>query len=227
MVRAHIGGGAAAGGIGLMRKAIPRCDMPPLHPVTEDDKISLEVALELAFPCSRLSTRKKWNDRKITNFLMFVGPKTLLRPPVAVNLAYPDGAMDEGHVWRAIRDRKIDYYDIDDKKYITLTDLSDLAAQQNAAGKIGSIYFAGFRSRVKIGFTLGPIANRLKSLQTACPARIELYASLWGTQACERVLHRRFSRSRLSGEWFKRTSSLSAFIAQVQETDWRRRFPSS
>ena len=70
---------------------------------------------------------------------------------------------------------------------------------------IGRIYFIACEplSAVKIGFTSGDAQKRLKELQTGCPVKLQLLGCVIGTQDEERMVHKRFARRRMQGEWFK------------------------
>lgn len=60
---------------------------------------------------------------------------------------------------------------------------------------------------VKIGFADNP-AKRLKHLQTARAEPLRLVRILDGTQADERLLHRRFAKRRIRLEWFRPTHKM-------------------
>lgn len=69
----------------------------------------------------------------------------------------------------------------------------------------GWIYFARARGTdlVKVGFTTGDIAGRLKSLQTGCPYELLLEAYAPGAMDDERGLHDAFAPRRVHLEWFR------------------------
>lgn len=77
------------------------------------------------------------------------------------------------------------------------------------------IYFAHAvgTDLVKIGFTAGEPAKRLKELQTGCAQRLELLAAVEGTVADEAECHRKFAHLRQQGEWFRFAPELAVFIA--------------
>jgi hypothetical protein len=81
----------------------------------------------------------------------------------------------------------------------------------------GEIYVIGFGDYVKIGFTSGPLQNRLATIQTGCPEPLVVYASIPGAMRLERELHRRFAASRLEGEWFRKTPELLGYIEQIKK----------
>lgn len=81
------------------------------------------------------------------------------------------------------------------------------------------IYFISAKKEgfpIKIGIT-NSADVRFKAMQTSLPYDIEIlalarveYASL------ERVIHGKFSATRLRGEWFERTPSLMSFIEEIK-----------
>lgn len=99
--------------------------------------------------------------------------------------------------------------------------LSDAAAFRAAKaarppkGTPDKVYFiASVDGPIKIGTAVDP-DSRLRGLQTASPARLNLLAVIDGGADIERGLHRRFAADRLSGEWFNPSSALLDFIASV------------
>lgn len=66
--------------------------------------------------------------------------------------------------------------------------------------------------RIKIGVAKDPV-DRLRSLQTGCPERLELIATIpcAGVEQ-ERKLHRQFRRDKIHGEWFEPTILLMQWI---------------
>jgi hypothetical protein len=75
---------------------------------------------------------------------------------------------------------------------------------------------------VKIGATKNPF-ERVRNLQTGSPDRLNLVAtiefpSLHHAYAAEQKLHKRFSKYRVHGEWFKPDQTLDKFIAQCSST---------
>lgn len=79
------------------------------------------------------------------------------------------------------------------------------------------IYFAHAvgTDLVKIGFTAGEPAKRLKELQTGCPQRLELLAAIEGTEADEGRWHRDFATDRSKGEWFRLSAQLAIAIIKA------------
>lgn len=74
------------------------------------------------------------------------------------------------------------------------------------------IYIIGHETGpVKIGYTTN-IEKRLQAIQTGYPYKLEIIASFRGGLREESIIHRRYSRSRLHGEWFERTQDIKEFI---------------
>jgi len=65
---------------------------------------------------------------------------------------------------------------------------------------------------IKIGYTGGPAAKRLRELQVASPSGLVLLRAVPGDMDCERELHRRFDRYRVHGEWFQPAPALLRLI---------------
>ena len=59
----------------------------------------------------------------------------------------------------------------------------------------------------KIGVSSSP-EKRLPGIQAGCPYGLEILALKEGNRKLEKSLHRRFSRNRLYGEWFKLTDEI-------------------
>lgn len=84
-----------------------------------------------------------------------------------------------------------------------------------------SVYFVYFISNadsqaIKIGIAKN-VERRLKSLQTASPAKLQVLKALQvnglkAAQKLERALHQQFRHLRLSGEWFRADSELVKYI---------------
>lgn len=56
---------------------------------------------------------------------------------------------------------------------------------------------------LKIGFTDGKPAERIRQLQTGCPHKLRLVAAEPGNELKEKRLHDRWSENRVQGEWFR------------------------
>ncbi len=65
---------------------------------------------------------------------------------------------------------------------------------------------------VKIGFTSGNPANRLKSLSSGNWRKLELIGVQIGNKQLEKQLHRRFHYLHLRGEWFEWDPRLESYI---------------
>lgn len=57
-------------------------------------------------------------------------------------------------------------------------------------------------NRIKIGFSANP-GDRLASLQTGSPFRLEIISCVPGSRADEMRMHRRLAKYRRTGEWFE------------------------
>jgi len=79
------------------------------------------------------------------------------------------------------------------------------------------IYFIQVNRRgpVKIGFTVGGARSRLTFLQCATHLRLHLRATISGTRARERELHKQFKRYRIRGEWFKYEGDLEKYLKEL------------
>lgn len=79
------------------------------------------------------------------------------------------------------------------------------------------VYFVqvGFSGPIKIGYTATSVIQRVASLQTSCPEKLRLLASIDGGRAIEAELHVRFAKYRKTGEWFEPHPDLIAFLAPI------------
>ena len=64
---------------------------------------------------------------------------------------------------------------------------------------------------IKIGLTIGTVAERLKVLQSTSPDELIVLASIQGD--FERAIHHQFREHRAHGEWFKPAPELLKFIS--------------
>ncbi len=81
-----------------------------------------------------------------------------------------------------------------------------------------SVYFIRARDsgNIKIGFTAGDPRDRLRGLQTAADAPLEIITSVPGDKTLEAALHARFSRLRIArSEWFRPGPELLRMIGDV------------
>lgn len=83
--------------------------------------------------------------------------------------------------------------------------------------KDGFIYYvmSPETGRMKIGFTRGHPAKRLKALQTGSPTKLGVVAYHPGDEETERRLHAEFKADRLHGEWFDISDDLLVHMAGV------------
>ncbi len=102
---------------------------------------------------------------------------------------------------------------------VVLTTLDEARAFKDAIKWISAepiegpgIYVVGYGRFVKIGLSSTSIKNRIASLQTSVPHKLTVYACLTGQLIEEAALHRRFTKYRLHGEWFKKLGDLRAWI---------------
>lgn len=80
--------------------------------------------------------------------------------------------------------------------------------------KSGYIYFllSEKMDAVKIGFTRGKIEKRLREWKTWHPYDFDVLKVLEGTMIEERLLHRRFWKDKIRGEWFRYSEELKEYI---------------
>lgn len=83
------------------------------------------------------------------------------------------------------------------------------------------VYFIGEDLRldgiVKIGIANDP-RERLKTLQTAHPNRLQLFAIEYGGRGREVTLHQRWSKQRMNGEWFRISAPILKHVLDLAET---------
>lgn len=80
------------------------------------------------------------------------------------------------------------------------------------------VYFAQARATglVKIGHSTD-VANRMRSLGTACPGGLEVILLIRGDRAIERLCHAAFRPLRVDGEWFEYRDALVRFVEAMSE----------
>lgn len=85
----------------------------------------------------------------------------------------------------------------------------------------GHVYFIQSEDNkaIKIGYTAGRPEERLRSLQTGQPHKLNLLCTMPGDRQYEKSLHRRFHKYRLGGEWFKPHPDVLALISEIK-TMW-------
>ena len=79
----------------------------------------------------------------------------------------------------------------------------------------GMVYFIGGADLVKIGWTAGDPARRLRKLSHESPVPLEMLAAEPGDRLQERYLHDRFAEHRDHGEWFRRGPEIDEYIAAL------------
>jgi len=97
-------------------------------------------------------------------------------------------------------------------------------------GRMSRLYFIqhGNKGPIKIGFTRDPVGYRLQNLQPGTPIELKLLfyketlPDVPRTQAhpLEKYLQRKFSDSRIRGEWFNPTMDLITHIIQEITKSW-------
>ncbi len=77
----------------------------------------------------------------------------------------------------------------------------------------GFVYFveALGLDMVKIG-AARDVDRRLRQLQVGCPVELKLLAQTSGGEIAEVALHRRFEKSHVRGDWFRKDNEISAFL---------------
>lgn len=84
--------------------------------------------------------------------------------------------------------------------------------------EVSVVYFilAEHSKHVKIGVTTDP-QRRLEELQTGHHERLRLVSTVPGGPSEEKSYHRRFSKYRAHGEWFKVNGALKEFIERLDK----------
>jgi hypothetical protein len=77
------------------------------------------------------------------------------------------------------------------------------------------LYFVLAGAKLKIG-KADDIAQRLRALQTASPEPLALVATMPGAFAQEAVLHARFKRLHIRGEWYRYEAELQDFVRSLR-----------
>jgi hypothetical protein len=70
---------------------------------------------------------------------------------------------------------------------------------------------------IKIGFTTKRMAGRMQELQAGNHEELTLLKATLGSRAEEKALHDYFRQTRIRGEWFRPTTELLEFIAELPE----------
>lgn len=84
-----------------------------------------------------------------------------------------------------------------------------------AADPPGFVYFMRAGDAVKIGYSTD-VMQRRTELQTGSAEVIDMIVAVRRRKSFERMLHRRFARHRLHGEWFKAVPAIIALMASIQ-----------
>lgn len=86
--------------------------------------------------------------------------------------------------------------------------------------QVGYVYFirSGPTGPIKIGWALD-VEQRINTLQTGNPEKIELLGYVTGTVLDEMELHRNFDSVRLRGEWFNPAEELLSFVVRACEAE--------
>lgn len=77
------------------------------------------------------------------------------------------------------------------------------------------VYLMEAGGRVKIGISTDP-ERRRQSMQTGCPVRLRLLATIPGGAAVEAEMHARFAEHRKHGEWFEDVPEIRAAFGVLQ-----------
>jgi transcriptional regulator with XRE-family HTH domain len=93
-------------------------------------------------------------------------------------------------------------------------------AETQSLFEVEMIYFVqyGYDGPIKIGYAKN-IRNRLAFLQVASPFDLILIGQIEGDRSYERKLHRKFKKSRLTGEWFTPTDDLIEFLGSLPPSE--------
>lgn len=79
---------------------------------------------------------------------------------------------------------------------------------------------------IKIGLsTRNGLLYRIQNLQNGCPYNLIVLKAVKGTDAPEKLLHRKFDESRMAGEWFCRTPELMDYITKAKPDEAFYRLP--
>ncbi len=79
------------------------------------------------------------------------------------------------------------------------------------------VYFAqaGHTNRVKIGCAVS-VLKRIQTLQTGCPEKLRVILTIQnGSRFLENHFHKRFKKSRITGEWFEYEPDIANYVREV------------
>lgn len=93
--------------------------------------------------------------------------------------------------------------------------IAELRRRRRACGR--SVYFVQAENggAIKIGYSVNPEARLARMQGTALGAKLRLIAKIDGGPEIEQLLHERFAKDRLNGEWFRPSMRLRRFIAAL------------
>lgn len=82
------------------------------------------------------------------------------------------------------------------------------------------IYFiqSGNNGPIKIGHTTKNVEQRVRSLQTASPYPLKIIGLIEGDVTLEQIIHKKLSKFRLRGEWFKCKPEVLKLIEEGAES---------
>ncbi len=87
---------------------------------------------------------------------------------------------------------------------------------------LGYVYFIRAGDHVKVGYSAQPL-DRLQTLQTSHPEKLEILCTIPGSIKTERSLHARFQSYRVRGEWFRFGPGIRKFVKCASQISPRRR----
>jgi hypothetical protein len=89
---------------------------------------------------------------------------------------------------------------------------------------MGSIYFIQSESGpIKIGYTDKAVQGRITALQTGNAEKLNLLAVADGGRHDETIIHKRFAKYRLNGEWFKPAQEIIDYILPIPDLNFVQR----
>lgn len=76
------------------------------------------------------------------------------------------------------------------------------------------IYFIGSKTekKVKIGYTISKISQRISVIQSNCPFEVECFLLIEGLKDTEKHIHDVFKSSHIRGEWFTLSKEIEDYI---------------
>jgi T5orf172 domain len=83
--------------------------------------------------------------------------------------------------------------------------------QRRSRGVRGHVYFIRVGDYIKIGWSTRPM-NRLRQFQTSHPDELDIMGTIKGQRSLEGKIHKRFSKTRVRGEWFEVDGPLLDYI---------------